>query len=187
MENFIVHCNRLTGLTESAKVDLRTKLTTKHIAKGHYLLQDGNTCKYLFFINQGLAKTFFFKEDKEFIMRFFTESNLFTVVDSFGNQQPSGYAVVALEDTSYTTLSYDDLQTLCQRHHCMETFFSKLLAKAATHMMQRITEMLEDNPAERYARFVTNNQALLQRITLGDLASYLGITQVSLSRIRARK
>ncbi|WP_345949208.1 Crp/Fnr family transcriptional regulator [Mucilaginibacter sp. PAMB04274] len=187
MEKFIKYCNVLTELTQAATADLQQKLMTTSIPKGQYLLKDGNTCRHLFFINQGLAKTFFFKEDKEFIMRFFTEYTLFTVVDSFENQQPSAYAVVALENTTYTTLSYSDLQILCQRHHCIETFFSKLLAKAATHMMQRITEMLENNPAERYARFAMNNPALLQRITLGDLASYLGITQVSLSRIRARK
>ena len=54
-------------------------------------------------------------------------------------------------------------------------------------MMKRISELLEDNATERYADFVREHPQLLQRISLGDLASYLGITQVSLSRIRAAK
>jgi hypothetical protein len=54
-------------------------------------------------------------------------------------------------------------------------------------MMHRISEMLEENPARRYHNFVARNPELLQRISLGDLANYLGISQVSLSRIRARK
>ena len=54
-------------------------------------------------------------------------------------------------------------------------------------MMKRISEMLEENGTEHYIKFVEENNQLLQRISLGDLASYLGITQVSLSRIRAKK
>jgi hypothetical protein len=53
-------------------------------------------------------------------------------------------------------------------------------------MMKRISEMLEENATERYLHFVKENPDTLQRISLGDLASYLGITQVSLSRIRAK-
>ena len=54
-------------------------------------------------------------------------------------------------------------------------------------MMGRISEMLEENATERYNHFVTHNSDLLPRISLGELAGYLGITQVSLSRIRAQK
>jgi hypothetical protein len=54
-------------------------------------------------------------------------------------------------------------------------------------MMKRITGMLEENATERYDLFVKENKSILQRINLGDLAQYLGITQQSLSRIRAQK
>jgi len=53
------------------------------------------------------------------------------------------------------------------------------------NMMERVSEMLEENAGERYAHFLALNSRLVNRISLGDLASYLGITQVSLSRIRA--
>ena len=69
----------------------------------------------------------------------------------------------------------------------METFFRKLASLAATKMTRRISEMLEENATERYNLFVKENNQILQRISLGDLASYLGITQQSLSRIRAKK
>ena len=69
----------------------------------------------------------------------------------------------------------------------METFLRKLVSVAATKMTKRIREMLEENAGKRYKQFVKENKAILQRISLGDLASYLGITQQSLSRIRAKK
>jgi CRP-like cAMP-binding protein len=69
----------------------------------------------------------------------------------------------------------------------METFYRKLVSVATTRMMRRISEMLEDNARERYNQFVAENSQILQRISLGDLAKYLGITQQSLSRIRAAR
>jgi CRP-like cAMP-binding protein len=80
-----------------------------------------------------------------------------------------------------------DIEVLCRKHHCIETLFRKLFSFASIGMMKRISEMLEDNATERYGIFLSENGGLLQRISLGDLSSYLGITQVSLSRIRSGK
>lgn len=92
--------------------------------------------------------------------------------------------LVALEDTRVTTISYDSMEALCRNYHSMETFFRKLLSVAATKMTKRISEMLEGDATERYRQFVAENSAILQRINVGDIANYLGITPQSLSRIR---
>ena len=185
MENLSQFHNHLSALTQEAKSDLVDVVKTFNAKKGHLLLRKGHICQNIFFINSGLCKTFFFKEDKEFIMRFFTESSIFTVIDSFVTQSPSAFAIYALEPTTYTCLNFTHLQELCKKHHCMETFYRQLVSGASVNMMKRITELLEDNASERYSDFVKQYPKLLQRISLGDLASYLGITQVSLSRIRA--
>jgi CRP-like cAMP-binding protein len=162
-------------------------LKTKTYEKGEHLVKQGAVCHSLYFIDNGLAKTCFGNEDKEFIMRFFPEQVMFTVLDSFLKQAPSTYAVIALEPTTMTYLFKNDIDLLCRNHHCMETFFRKLVSFASVNMMERISEMLEEKGRERYKNFVSKNSALMQRISLGDLSSYLGITQVSLSRIRARR
>jgi CRP-like cAMP-binding protein len=187
MGDFIQFCNKLSRLDKAATDDLINNLKSKTIQKGDYLLKDGNVCRDLYFINKGLAKTFFNKDGKEFIMRFFAENIMFTVLDSYLTQTGSRYMILALEPTTATLIGFDELEDLCKKHHCIETFFRKLVSLAALNMMKRISEMLEGNASERYANFVKENNALLQRISLGDLASYLGITQVSLSRIRAKK
>jgi CRP-like cAMP-binding protein len=135
----------------------------------------------------GLAKTYFNTGEKEFIMRFFCEREMFTVLDSFITQQPSTYYIKALEATEVSFIGQKELEELCWKHHCIETFYRKLVSIAVVNMMKRISEMLEENASTRYAHFLKDNGYLLQRISLGDLASYLGITQVSLSRIRAQK
>jgi CRP-like cAMP-binding protein len=120
-------------------------------------------------------------------MRFFPEDTMVTVLDSFLTQSPSTYSMIALEPSSFTVLSKEDLDNLTARYHPFETFFRKLTSFACLNMMGRISEMLEEDAEEGYNNFISNNGSLFQRISLGDLASYLGITQVTLSRIRAKK
>ncbi|HOZ96428.1 MAG TPA: Crp/Fnr family transcriptional regulator [Niabella sp.] len=187
MADFLSSFNKLAPFTNEVAEDLQKNLQTKSFDKGELLLKSGSICRKLFFIDKGLVKTFFFNEDKEFIMRFFPEYTFFTVLDSFTNQTPSGYDIMALEKTSVTFILQTELELLCKKHHSIETAFRKLLSFAVTNMMKRISEMLEENATERYNHFLKDNGHLIQRVSLGDLANYLGITQVSLSRIRANK
>lgn len=187
MKNFVSAFNHLANLSQDAAEDLGNCLSAKVFDKGELLLKAGETCRKIYFVDEGLTKTFFNRQDKEFIMRFFPEQTLFSVLNSFETQTPSQYEIMALEKSSVTYLLKTDLEKLCKKHHSIETAYRKLLSIATINMMKRISEMLEENATERYNRFLKDNGQLLQRISLGDLANYLGITQVSLSRIRANK
>lgn len=118
-------------------------------------------------------------------MTFFKENILFTEINSYLTSAPSKYQLLALEPTTVFSIARADIEHLCRQHHAVETLFRQLLAFASVGMMKRISEMLEENATTRYRLFVQERGAMLQRISLGDLAAYLGITQVSLSRIRA--
>jgi CRP-like cAMP-binding protein len=187
MADFLQFCNQFSPLDKEATADLFENLKVKKLQKGDYLLRTGEVCKHLYFINEGLTKMFFIKDDKEFINVFGMENRLFTVFESYVTQTPSNFMLIALEPTTVTLISYDEMEKLCKKHHCIETFFRKLASLAATKMTRRISEMLEENATKRYNQFVKENKHIIQRIQLGDLASYLGITQQSLSRIRAKK
>ena len=179
--------NRLVPLEKEANQDLQRSLATKVYEKGTLLLRESEICRKLYFIDSGLAKTFFTKDGKEFIMRFFPEYSLFTVLDSFTTQLPASFEIMALERTTVTYITQSDLELLCKKHHSIETASRKLLSVATVNMMKRISEMLEENATQRYNHFLKDYGEMLQRISLGDLANYLGITQVSLSRIRSQR
>ena len=187
MQNFISLCNKLSPLNNSAISDLEILLKEKTFKKGDYILQLNKRCRNIYFINSGLVKMFCYADGKEFIMNFFKEQNMFTVLDSFPKQSPSEYSIIALENTTVQYLSYRDLEELSQKHHCIESFYRKILLQATHNMMQRIKEMLVQTNSKHYNQYLENNSDLVQRLSLGDLACYLGITQVSLSRIRAKK
>ncbi|WP_294214463.1 Crp/Fnr family transcriptional regulator [uncultured Chryseobacterium sp.] len=184
---FVDFAESLCDLENEVKDMLAAKLYEKRYRKGELVLETGMACNRIYFIDSGLVKTFFYTDTREFIMRFFPEGNMFTVLDSFVLQQPSDFSVMALEDTVITCLNHDDLEIICTRYHSAETFYRKLLSLAAVNMMDRMGGMLEEKAYTAYHTFLKENGPLLQRISLADLASYLGITQVSLSRIRAMK
>lgn len=187
MTTFELALNQLTPLESAAVEDLQRALITKTYSKGQLILSASSVCENLYFVNSGLVKIFFNNGDKEFVMRFFSEASFFSVLDSFTSQRPSLYSVVALETSNVSCISKIELELLCRKHHCIETAFRNLLSFAVSMMMKRVSEMLEDNATNRYNNFLFENGHLLTRISLGDLANYLGITQVSLSRIRAKK
>jgi CRP-like cAMP-binding protein len=187
MAELVDYCGQFSPLEPDALAGLLEASVTKTYRKGQYLLRKGQVCRKVFFINCGLVKSCFTGGEKEFVMRFFYENLLFSVFDSYFTQNPSQFTLVALEDTRVTTISYDNMEALCRNYHSVETFFRKLISVAATKMTKRISEMLEGDATERYRQFVAENSTILQRINVGDIANYLGITPQSLSRIRAAR
>lgn len=188
MQTFLHFCQKVSPLDDDAALDFQDQLHTFACKKGDLLLKPGQVCNRFYFINNGLLKVSFRNEDdnKEFIMRFFPEGSICTQLESFLQTSPSTYRIVALENSETTFITKEDLDKLCQKYHQVETLFRKFISIAVVNMMKRVSEMLEENPAQRYSNFLNAHGDILQRISLGDLSSYLGISQVSLSRIRAR-
>ena len=148
--------------------------------------KEGQICRNLYFINDGLVKHYYHHKNRIFILRFFTENNFFTALDSFIKQIPAEFMTVAMEDTTTTFIDYYDLEELGKKHHSIETFIRKYISIAAVNTLKRYKELLDKDATELYRSFIIENQPLLQRISLGDIASYIGISQVTLSRIRAK-
>jgi CRP-like cAMP-binding protein len=187
MSDFIKYVNGISPLSKEAADDLLKDLKIKSFNKNDLLLKSGEVCKYFYYIEEGLTKSFSYNNDKEFIMGFFQENMLFTELSSYLAQKPSKYMLIALEKTTVQYIHRDAIEKLCKKHHSFETLIRKLFTITSACFMDRINEMLEENAKERYDNFINDHPSLLQRISLGDLANYIGITQVSLSRIRAAK
>lgn len=187
MKEILDYLNKVMPLDTLATEDFLNAFELKIFKKGDLILRADQVCRHFYFIKEGLTKSHFYNDGKEFIMTFFKENTLFTEISSYVNEQPSKYMIMALEDTTVYSISKVKVLLLCKKHHVIETLFSKLFSFATLGMMKRISEMLEEDATKRYNNFIRENNQVLQRISLGDLSSYLGITQVSLSRIRAKK
>ena len=187
MKEFVNQINQYTLLSKKAELDFLSKLKSISYKKGELITKEGQICRQLYFINVGLVKQYYYHNDRLFVLRFFSENNIFTTLDSFLKQSPADFMTVALEDTSVTYIDYEDVQELAKNHHSFETFLRNLFSFAAFTLLNRIKEMFNNDALGLYESFTKNNSHLLQRISLGDIASYIGISQVTLSRIRAKK
>ncbi|ASK30327.1 hypothetical protein CEY12_09475 [Chryseobacterium sp. T16E-39] len=185
--NFIQTVEKISILEKHVLDELISNLELKNYRKGDFLLKSDETCKHFYFLEKGLVKLFFDNGDKDFIMTFFSENSFFTELSGFLTGKASKYMFVALEPVEVYSIRKQVVDDLCKKYHSAETLFSKLYSKAPVNMMGRISEMLEDDGKKRYNNFLKQRPELIQRISLGDLADYIGITQVSLSRIRAQK
>jgi CRP-like cAMP-binding protein len=187
MKNFTQTIQRITTIEDEILQQMTACLKLKSLKKGDFIVKADEVAKNFYFLSSGLVKLYFDNGDKNFIMTFFRENSFFTELNSFNSEQPSKYILLALEPTELFYISKSDISLLCKKHHSIETLFRKLNEVASARMMERISEFLEYDAKKRYSNFLQHNSDLLQRISLGDLADYIGITQVSLSRIRGQK
>lgn len=120
-------------------------------------------------------------------MRFFCDNRFVTISDCFLKNIPADYSTIALENTTLIYLEYDNLENLCAKHHSFERFIRIIISNMAIMSIERLKTMLHLNATQRYDEFISEYGHLQQRISLGDTASFLGVSQVSLSRIRSKK
>jgi CRP-like cAMP-binding protein len=187
MNSFINYLNTISKLSDNAKSDLENCLTTFDFPKNHTILKQGQVCNYLYFVDKGLLRLFYYRDGKDITDYFATEQNIIGGIDSFFSRRPSEKIIETLEPCILTAISFDNLEKLYQKHHDLERV-GRILSVSAFLSMQKRLFALQFHPAkQRYQELIENNPDILQRVPLGHIASYLGITQVTLSRIRSQK
>lgn len=163
-----------------------TKLIVKECNKKELVLQEGQVCKYAYFINKGCLRYYYNIEGRENTAQFFFENGWYTDYDSFLTGKPTQQNIETLEKTQILLLSAKDLQQLFVEIPKFERFGRLMAEKAFLGIRQR-NEMLENLTAEdRYLTLLKERPKLFERIPQHYIASYLGIKPPSLSRIRKR-
>jgi CRP-like cAMP-binding protein len=186
MNDFIKHADIISPLSNETKEDLLKNLKKRFYKKGEMVNQKGRNSRRLYFIESGLLKHYYYHNGNQFILRFFCDKRFVTISDSFLRNIPADYSTIALEDTTLIYLEYDILEQLCAKHHSFEHFIRIVISNVAIMSIKRLKTMLHSNATERYNNFITEYGHLQQRISLGDTASFLGMSQVSLSRLRSK-
>ena len=187
MSEILKCANSFSPLSDDAAEEFSQCIRTKTYHKGDIIHSEGKVCKHLFFVESGLVKHFYFHDGSHYVLRFFEENNFFIATDSFFNDLPAEYSTLALEETTISHLEYDDFERLCQKYHSFESFARKFVSIVAYTAISNLKGLLYLDATERYAKFLKEYGHLQQRISLGDTAGFLGISQVSLSRIRSKK
>jgi len=173
--------NTLSREAESAIAEICNTLTIK---KNNDLQSFGQTCKTIYFINKGVARIYYLKDGIDITENFFFENNIIARVESLLTGKPSRKAIQILEDAEITGINANALFGLYDRFHEVERLFRKIFEAAYVDTVNRIEGMQFHTAEERYKALLHEAPDVLQKVPLKYVASYLGITQVSLSRIR---
>lgn len=168
--------------------DLLKKLgTVRHFPKGAFLFRQGSSGGNLFFIQSGLVKAYYETIDgKEFIKSFVAEGEFIASMQAIVAGNPSSFTVLSLEESVAIEVPKQAVVDLVSNNPGLTDVLNSMLLKLAMKKERREYELLCMSPEERYLLFCEREAALLGRLSQNDIARYLGITPVALSRIRKR-
>jgi CRP-like cAMP-binding protein len=159
---------------------------TKNFKKKTILLQTGEIANEVYYIVNGCVRLFCEKDGQELSTYFFTENMFAGSYDSFISRKPSKVSIETLEECEVFVLTHQSLEELYAVFPKMNEFIRKAIEERFVLLHNLFISYLLNSPEERYLILLKERPDLLQRITQHQIASFLGITPVSLSRIRNR-
>lgn len=161
--------------------------TLRSLQKNQELQPISHTCKTIFFVNKGMLRICYLKNGVDITESFEPENSIVARAESLFAGIPSKKAICAVEDTEVVAINVPKLFALFDAHPNLERLFRKVFEQQHVRTIHRLESLQYNTPEERYQQLLDEQPNILLRAPLKHIATYLGITQVSLSRIRARK
>lgn len=182
--------NRLSAicpLTEACTTALLASITFRKVAKKELILREGEICRHIYFIEKGLVRSYYCKEEQEITSWFMKAGDVIISVNSFYSQRPGYEYIEALEDTELAGITYQQLQELYSRFNEMNTIGRILTERYYAQSEERLFNIRRKTAKERFDFLMERHPEIFQRALLGHIASYLGVSRETLSRIRGKK
>ena len=184
-ERILKNVSRFIQLTPEETRYFISLLKHKKIRKRQFLVQEGDVGRYQYFVNEGCLRTYHTDEKgMEHNVQFSIEDWWTGDMYSFLTQTPGKYNIIAIEDSDLSCIDGEGLELLYTKVPKFERFFRHLLQNAFIALQERILSGMSETAEERYLNFRNKYSAMDKRIPLNQIASFLGITPESLSRIR---
>lgn len=180
----IQQLSKYGNLSDQAAKDIHKK--TKHFLKkkNDYFLKEGQNVSSYFVISKGLIRVYFYRNGKEVNAWFGEENQIFGSILPVYANKPSFENIQFLEDSEIYAISVNDLNELYRIYPELNLIGRKIAEEVCIILEERTMSLHTESAAERYETLIRLQPNLLKRINLGHIASYLGITQETLSRIR---
>ena len=184
MKEFIEYFKRLTKVSADLEKELLARSIAVEVSKGAFLHKADAICKKTYWIQSGLLRTYYLKEGKEITDVFASEGEWITSVRSFIKNEPDPYYLQAIENAVVYALSKEDLMFLFGRFQEMERFGRITMTLYYIRLSEKLESYQFTSAKDKYVHFCKVYKPILHRLPLGMVASYIGITQETLSRIR---
>lgn len=175
---------KITPLTDKEFDYILSHFTTKKLKKHQFLIQESDLVQNDYFVIKGLLKAYYVNEDgKEHIMQFAMEDWWITDYQAYFNETKALLNIDCIEPTEVLCLSLYNREKLCADMHKIEHFFRKKSNSGYVALQRRILSLLNSNAKERYEQLLQQYPKLSQRVPKTLLASYLGVSRETISRL----
>jgi CRP-like cAMP-binding protein len=159
----------------------------REIGSKTILLNEGEIANNVYFIKKGCLREWFNKEGKDITFQFFFEGQPVASIDSFMNNKPSLFTIESIETSIILTIKKDVFAELFRTYPEFKDKFQGFIFQRFSNYGQLFLSRIKDTPQERYKELIKDHPEIIKRVPQHYIASYLGITPISLSRIRNRK
>lgn len=170
-------------LSDAELEDVSNKFKSKTVKKNNYLFRQGDTCKDLVFVQGGCLRLYYLKDGIEISVWFAFEQSSAIEIYSFISESPSDYFLQAIEDSEVLYLPKTALSKIYQRQPKMQEMMRKFWEDVILNLLKRFTALQKDSAEKRYLDLL-DKPTYLETIPQKYLASFIGVTPTSLSRIR---
>jgi len=187
MKRLIESFGEMAKLSKETETIFMDSIVKKEFKKKELLDEEGKVANHLYFVEKGVARTFYYKSGKEVTYWLAAENDFVGSMASFFSRTPSTKHVETLEDCTLWIFDYNKLENLYANSKELERM-GRLFANYGMSVLEKKFDDFHSMTAkERYDVLVEKHPQILQRVSLGIIASYLGITQETLSRVRGQK
>jgi CRP-like cAMP-binding protein len=184
-EIFINYLSLFRNISKDDAAIIENELECRRIGEGEILLNEGQICREMFFVCKGILRIVARNEKGNKMSYFFLKENQFcSILDSFNNNIPAIEGIEAACDAEIIVLKKQKLLSLYERRPYLKELISGITTQALLDKIQVRNSYLGEDASLRYRNFLLRQPDIALRVSLSDIASYLGITPQSLSRIR---
>lgn len=170
--------------SESLRKELLENIETSLCDKKSWVLEPGKVLQDVFFIESGMVKLVYYKENKWVTHFFFKENSFVASSESLFMGTKSPYGIETIEDTRLVRVPFFRIQKIAETSIEMNKIIQQILTSSLIAYSRRLTSLQFESASDRYQYLLDTNPEIINRVPLGDIASYLGISQQTLSVIR---
>ena len=185
-ENILKYCSKYIELTALDKTAIKLNFKANKLKRKDFLLKEGMICDFVAFVNTGVIRHYHVKDGNEITCDITLNNNFITDFKSLTQNIPSNYNFQILKDAELFVIKKNDLFRLYTENRNIESFGRIMAEQVAQRTIDIVMSLSSDKPEERVDKLIKQRPDLFQEVPQRYLATLLGISPESLSRIRAR-
>lgn len=187
MSLFLDYLNTLAPLDQRTKVLVESAVTVSVVKRKDLLHSAGTVCRRFHFVESGILRVYYYKDGKEVTAWFAFKGMTASCIDSLFSGAETSYYIDVLEDAKIHSIHYDIIERSFAQYPLLERLGRLMVTENYLLLDQRMKMLVFHSAEERYNNLLRDEPLALQKIPLSLLASYLNVTQETLSRIRSKK